>query len=378
MSVSRRDMLQAGLAAAAMAPATALAQTAAPAFPPVDARSVWLIGDTGQSDPQQVMAALARSADGRDGIQDSYLRDGAVAELEAAFAALLGKEDCAFFATGTLANNVAVRVLCGDNRRAIVQHESHLYRDESDAAQRLAGINLVPVAAGRASPTLEDMAAAFDEAEKGPFPVKIGAISIESPVRRAGGDLVPHETMKALAALGRAHGAGLHLDAARLMLAPPSFELKPYAALFDTVYVSLYKYLGAPFGAVLAGSKAHIAEARELRHVYGGMIYHGWIPAVMALDGLRTFPTRIAQAHVAGQKLLAALAVSGRIRVRVNPAASNIHQLEMPEVLANAAFERGRIAGVRIAKWKDGTVPLYINESILRRPVADYVKLFLG
>ena len=384
--MDRRFFLQAALTTAAGA-AAAQAQVYGgrppapqPAFPPADARSVWLVGDAAPPDPAAFAARLAAlvQAHAQGPVRDGYLAEGAVGELEAAFAALLGKEDAAFFPTGTLANNVAVRVLCGEHRHALVQHESHLYRDESDAAQRLAGLNLVPLAAGRAAPTVDEVAAAVDEAEKGPYPLKVGAVALESPVRRARGALVPAETVAAVARLAKAHGAGLHLDAARLLLAPPSLDVKAYAAPFDTVYVSLYKYLDAPFGAVLAGSKAHVAAAREWRHVYGGLIYQGWAPALVALDALKTFPARIARAHAAADQLVAALEASGRVRRRPDPNASNVYALEMDQVLAAAAYERGRAAGVRVGRWDAGAVPLYVNDTITRRPVEEYVRLFLG
>jgi threonine aldolase len=384
--MDRRSFLQASAVAAAAAAATTVgAQTrgvpapaAAPAFPPPDDRSVWLVGDSAPPDPVAFATRLGALVQARGAVRDAYLAQGAVADLEAHCARLLGKEDAAFFPTGTLANNVAVRVLCGERRRALVQHASHLYRDEGDTAARLAGITLVPLAPGRAAPTLEEVATAFDEAEKGPYPVPVGALSLESPVRRVDGALVPPATVTALAQLARAHGAGLHLDAARLLLSPPTLDLRAYVAPFDTVYVSLYKYLDAPFGAILAGSKAHLAQARALRHVYGGLIYQGWAPALVALDALQTFPARIARAHAAADALVVALEASGRVRRRPNPDASNVHALEMAPELAAAAFERGRVAGVRIGRWSAGAIPFFVNETITRRPVAEYVRLFLG
>ena len=377
--MDRRSFLNATLAAG-------VAGTAAVAHPTPQARpapaepvppSVWLVGDTAPLDPAAWSARLARLA-AREKVRDTYLAQGAVAELESAFAALLGKEDCAFFPTGTLANNVAVRVLCGEHPHALCQHESHFYRDESDAAQRLAGLNLVPLAPGRATPTLQEVATAFDEAEKGPFALKVGALAIESPVRRQRGQLVPFPAIQALAELAKAHGAGLHLDAARLLLAPPSLDLKAYAAPFDTVYVSLYKYLDAPFGAVLAGSKTHLAKAREFRHLYGGLLYQGWEAALVALDSLKTFPARMAQAHAVAGALMSALEASGKVRHRVEPNASNIHLLEMDAALAQAAAERGRAAGVRLGPYADGALTLGVNDTINRKTVGEYVKVFLG
>ena len=391
--MQRRTFLQGSIAAAVAAATSshALAQStpphtasAPPAFPPVDDRSVWLVGDWG-APPDAVamsarLAALVQGArpDGDDGIMDSYQDGGAVSELEQAFARLLGKEDCAFFPSGTLANNVAVRVLCGENKRALVQHESHLYRDESDAAQRLSGINLVPLAPDRATPTLDEVREAVDESENGPFPMKIGAVALESPVRRADGEMVPLDAVRAIAKFARGHGARLHLDGARLLLAPPAFDLGAYAAEFDTIYVSLYKYLGAPFGAVLAGSKADIAEARDLRHVYGGALYQGWMPALLAHDGLSTFPRDIARAHARAAQLIDALVASGKVRDASNPNPSNIYRLAMAQEFAAAAFERSRRAGVRVGRWKDGNIPLFVNTTLLRRPVQELAALFVG
>ena len=348
------------------------------AFPPSDARSVWLVGDDAPRSPAQMSARLAELAGAPGAARDGYLKGGAVEALEAAFAALCGKEACAFFPTGTLANNVAVRVLCGDDHHVLCQQDSHLYRDESDAAQRLGGINLVPLAAGRTAPTLDELGTAFDAAENGPYALKVGAISLESPVRRLNGEIIPAAQIAAIAALAKSHGAPMHLDGARLLLAPPSLDLKAYVAPFETVYISLYKYLGAPFGAVLAGPAATIARAREYRHLYGGLIYQGWAPAMLALDELPDFRATMARAHGAADELITILEKSRKVKRRLKPSSSNIQMLEMPRALAEGAFERGRVAGVRIGQWQDGAVPLYVNRTILRRPVREYAGLFLG
>lgn len=381
--MDRRRFLQGSLAAALVPvlPNHAAAQAtnaAPPAFAPVDARSVWLIGDDAAPDPVSMATRLAELARRHPDVRDSYLARGAVAELEHAFADLLGKEDCAFFATGTLANNVAIRVLCGEHRRVLVQHESHLYRDESDAAQRLAGINLVPLAPGRAVPTLDEVREAIAASENGPYPVKVGALSLESPVRRANGEMPSLQQVRDMATLARQHGARLHLDGARLLLAPPGFDVRAYVAEFDTVYVSLYKYLGAPFGAVLAGSKPDIEQAREWRHVHGGTPYQAWMPALLALERLPRFRTQIAQAHARVRGLIAALVAGGIGREVREGEPSNIYWMALEQSIAERAFERGRRAGIRLGRWQDGRIPLYANTTILRRPLHEYTALFLG
>ena len=129
---------------------------------------------------------------------------------------------------------------------------------------------------------------------------------------------------------------------------------------------------------MLAGSKADISEARDLRHLYGGALYQGWMPALLAHDGLSTFPRDIAQAHARASRLIEAVVASGKVRDTSNPHPSNIRRLAMEQDFAEAAFERGRQAGVRIGRWQDGNIPLFVNTTLLRRPAEELAALFLG
>src|SRR3954454_17934000 len=106
--------------------------------------------------PAAYARLLAEIAESRSIAEDDYSRDGVVAELEGRMAALLGKEAAVFMPSGTLANHLALRLLTRNGRRVLVQRESHLLNDEGDCAQQLSGFNLVPLAPGRASFTLEE------------------------------------------------------------------------------------------------------------------------------------------------------------------------------------------------------------------------------
>src|SRR5262249_21210295 len=144
-----------------------------------------------------------------------------------------------------------------ERRRVLVQRESHLYKDEGDFASLLSGLTLVPLAAGKATFTLEEVEAEIRGFSGGPSPVPVGAISIECPVRRKAGEVFDFGEMKRIASFARANKIGLHLDGARVFLAAAYTGVAPadYAALFDTVYVSLYKYFNAGSGAILAGPR---------------------------------------------------------------------------------------------------------------------------
>lgn len=341
---------------------------------------VVLAGDALPRNPAAEPARLQALIDKHAKPVDSYLAGGAVAELEAKFSALLGKEDTVFMPTGTLANHIALRLLCGEAKHALVQQESHVYRDESNAVTTLSGINLVPLAPGRAAPTLDEVGAAIERAEVGPYPIKVGAIALESPVRRAQGATLRPELVAAIARQAKEKRIGLHLDGARLLLmcGMAGFDVKPYCAHFDTVYVSLYKYLGAPFGGVLSGPKPLMARARELRHIFGGTVYHAWQAALPALDALDGAEQRFAGVRAAGDRLLAALERTPGFKVQRVTDGSNLAVLEIAPQRQAGLEERLRAANVRIGKVDGGKVTLGFNESILRRDTAYLVKALAG
>ncbi|WNL45413.1 beta-eliminating lyase-related protein [Dyella sp. BiH032] len=384
--MDRRDFLRSSLYAGSLAAlGTAVAPAASAASSPKSPEdpqhirhTVILMGDDVPRYGRDALARMDAILQTRDKAGDVYLKRGAVEELEQRFAQLLGKEDAAFMPTGTLANQVALRLLCGEKRRALVQQESHVYCDESDAVTTLSEINLVPLAPGRAAPTLDEVDAAIAVSEKAAYPLPIGAISLESPVRRADGAMVPLETVKAIAERARAKGIGMHLDGARLLLnsGAEGFAAEAYAAPFDTVYVSLYKYLGAPFGAILAGTKATVAKARDTRHIFGGTIFHGWQAALLALDGLDGFAARFAKVREAGDRLLEGLAKVDGYAVRRVEHGTNIHFLQIAEERRQGLRERLEKAGVMIAEPRDGRLALTFNETLLRKPADAIVKAF--
>jgi threonine aldolase len=329
---------------------------------------VLLVGDgVHLSPPQQAQLLTTLTAEGAK--IDSYLAGGAVEELEGRFAKLLGKERALFFPTGTLANHVAVRLLAGDRKHVLVQEESHLYRDEGDCAQLLSGLNLVPLAPGRATIKASEIVEAVEKAGAPPYPVPVGAISIESPVRRTRGQAFDFEEMKKISAFAREKKIGMHLDGARMYLASAYTGIAPaaYSALFDTVYVSMYKYFNAPFGAILAGPANLMEAAAVLRHQFGGGVVHAWESAAVALHYLDGFEERYQKAVRSGEELLRRLEEK-KFRVHRMEAGTNVFQLDLPSPPDEGFQKRLSDRGIRIGKPSaQGSVDVQVNETILRR-----------
>jgi threonine aldolase len=229
---------------------------------------------------------------------DAYGQGGVVSALEKKFEAITGKEKAIFMPSGTLANQLAISVLSGASTKIFVQDTCHVYRDEADAAQSVFQKRLMPLAKDSSYFTATQLKTAIDDLKvQEVFESGIGAVSIESPVRRNNGRFVPLEEIKKISDYCRANGLKLHLDGARIYMASTwsGISIKEYASYFDTVYISLYKYLGANAGAILCGDKATINKMPHLIKVHGGSQYSTWPNAAMALLQLDEIENRLQQ-----------------------------------------------------------------------------------
>ncbi len=139
---------------------------------------------------QQVNQAAAIKA-------DFYGEGGAVEALEKKFMTITGKQAAIFMPTGTMANQLAISVLSGENTKVFVQETSHIFRDEADAAQSIHQKRLIPLAPNEPAFTMEALQASLRDLDEGEvFKSGIGAVAIENPVRRCDGRTVPLEEIK--------------------------------------------------------------------------------------------------------------------------------------------------------------------------------------
>ena len=305
---------------------------------------------------------------------DSYSLGGNVQEVEEKFAEMLGKEAAVFMPTGTLANHLAVRMLCGDKPRAIVQEQSHLYQDSGDCVSRLSNINLLPLAKDRPHFTVKELRQAVEQSEQGRVLTPVGALMIESPVRRQEGKVVPFNEMQAITDYCRERGIGTHLDGARLymMSGATGISAKTYASLFDTVYVSLYKYFGAPFGSVLAGTAAFCDGLYHDRRMFGGGLASANFSAALALKGAEGFEERFNAAIKRATALFDKLNTLAGIHVGRIENGSNIFPMDLSRDLDLDKFvkilqEQSISVSLSDPDQRRGT--LRVNTTILRQDV---------
>jgi len=330
----------------------------------------------GDGEPQTARGLLRQleAFEGEVGIvPDSFARGGTVERLERRCAEQLGKEAAVFMPTGTLANHLAIRQLCGVKPRAVVPEQSHLYNDTGDCVPRLSGINLIPLAPGRPYFTLAELHEALQRSITGRVWSPVGAVMIESPVRRQHGQIMPYEAMVAITHYCQAQGIATHLDGARLYMMSAATGISPhqYASLFGTVYVSLYKYFGAPFGAILAGPSACIDALYHERRMFGGGLASASLAAALALKGIEGFAERFGAAMAKGADLIDCLNEREGIRVGRFPHGSNIFPVELdPRVDVEQFLAALRRSWVFLFPDEGSADQLHltVNTTLLRQP----------
>ncbi|MGI8761163.1 MAG: threonine aldolase family protein [Jatrophihabitantaceae bacterium] len=293
-----------------------------------------LRSDTVTRPTPPMRAAMAEAEVG----DDVYGEDPTVTALERDVARLLGHEAGLFVPSGSLGNQLGIRLLVRPGQELVCDSLAHVARAELGAAAVFSGITFRTWKATRG---LLDVDAVREliAPDAGPYLVSTAAIAVEDTHNFGGGTVQALEQLQAVHALARAHGLGVHLDGARLWNAhvATGMPLDELAAPFDTVSVCLSKGLGAPVGSVLVASAERIAEARVWRKRYGAGMRQAGILAAAGRYALAHQLERLADDHARARRLAGGLGA--------DPAAvpTNIVVLDVPDaaVVAARAVEQG-------------------------------------
>jgi len=303
---------------------------------------------------------------------DRYGSGGAVEELEKKFQAITGKEKAIYMPSGTMANQFAIAVLSDENTKVFVQDTSHVYRDEADAAQSVFNKRLMPLAKNQTYFTTDELKKAIENLDNEEvFKSGIGCVSIENPVRRNDGRMIPIEEIKNISEYCRSKNIKLHLDGARLYMASAwsGVSIKEYSDYFDTVYISLYKYLGASGGAILCGEKSVIDKMPHLIKIHGGNMFGNWLNAAMASYKLDTIEEKLKEAIKRSKEIFGALNQIPGMKISALDGGTNIYSMKFPPALNGQKFAE-TINGyfIRLPRpAENGEAKISVNETLLYR-----------
>ena len=264
--------------------------------------------------------AMAEAEVGDDVFED----DPTVKKLEEKVAAILGHEAALYVPSGTMSNQISLRLLAGPGDEILCESGSHIFNYEVAAASALSGIQLHPLnaALGILSPGI---LAPQIRSENVHTP-RTAVIALENTHNRAGGTVYPMETIHEIKKLARDNNMLFYLDGARVWNAAAFHGIPPseIAAHFDCVSVCFSKGLGAPVGSAVVSTKERIRKARRIRKMYGGGMRQVGIIAAGALYAIENNLGRIREDHVRAAKLAKILGSCDLLDIKSETVQTNI------------------------------------------------------
>lgn len=313
-----------------------------------------LRSDTVTRPSEPMREAIAKAPVG----DDVYSDDPTVNSLEERVAAMFGKESGLFTPTGSLANQLAIRMLVAPGEELIAETNSHIVRAELGAAAVFSGITT------RTFPARNGLLVAADALEiarpnSGPYLVSTTAIAVENTHNFGGGTVQPISEIAALRKGADELGVSLHLDGARIWNAhvASGVSLGEYGKYFDTISVCLSKGLGAPVGSVMLSTKERVATARVWRKRYGAGMRQIGLLAAGAHYALDNNIDRLAEDHRRAREIAVAVATIDSSLIDPSTVETNIVGLDLAHLPISAAEFAQRCRGAGL--WISALGPKY-------------------
>jgi threonine aldolase len=293
-----------------------------------------LYSDTQTRPTPEMRAAIAAAEVGDEQRGD----DPTVRALEERVAALLGHEAAVFLPSGTMCNEIAIRLhIRPGGDEILLGRETHPLRFEGGAPAALSGavMTVVDGEAGMFTPDALDAAIRAHPAGDRYAP-RPRLVCVEQPTNMGGGRVWPLEQVEAVVEVARSHGLRTHLDGARLMNAvvASGIDAASWAGRFDSAWVDFTKGLGAPVGACLAGSAELISEAWRWKQMLGGAMRQAGIIAAGGLYALDHHVDRLAEDHARARRLADGLAGLPGVELDAATVETNILVFAVPDAPA--------------------------------------------
>jgi threonine aldolase len=284
---------------------------------------------------------------------DVYDEDLSVHALQERIADLVGKEGAVFVPSGTMSNQIGVRLHCTPGDEFLCEAGCHIYNYEQGAFAQLSGLVARCVEGTYGVLRVEQLAGLIRPANE--HLVRTRLVCLENTHNRGGGRVLPYDVVAAVCAWARQHELATHLDGARLFNAAVASGIpaRQWAGHFDTVSVCFSKGLGAPVGSAICGPKELMVRARRHRKLFGGGMRQAGVIAAAALYALEHHIERLAEDHAHARLLAEAIRQIDGLELRPPEVDTNLVIFRVDEALGTAYefSERLKAAGVLISAF---------------------------
>jgi threonine aldolase len=293
-------------------------------------------------------------------------------------AELLGKEAAVYLPSGTMCNEISFAVWARTGDEMMLHRDSHPMHFEGGGPAFLARMMLYPLDGPRGLFT----AAQVEEAIRpdSPHYPRSRIVEVENTHNMGGGSIWPLPQLQAVCATARRHGLVTHMDGARLLNAVVASGIPPktYAESFDSVWIDLSKGLGCPVGAVLAGSRQFIQDARRLKHLFGGAMRQAGIIAAAGVYALQHHVERLAEDHAHANMLAQALAELPTVRLNPADVETNIVMVDVSATgrPATEIAEQLQKEGVRVSVMGRTKLRAVTHLDVSRQDIARAIDVF--
>ena len=314
-------------------------------------RAIPLFSDTDTRPTAGMRAAMAAAEVG----DEQRGEDPTVTRLQERVAGLVGKEAAMWLPTGTMCNLVAVKTHTRPGDALVADGMAHVIRAESGGAALASGVMVQPIQTARGIFTAADLEAAMSRVAAVPVPYgqPVGLVCVEQTHNFGGGAVWTLDELAAVSACARRRGVPLHMDGARLLNAcvASGVSAAAFGSHADSLWLDFTKGLGAPIGALLAGTRDFIAAARRYKQLFGGAMRQAGIAAAGCLYALDHHVDRLAEDHEHARRLAAGLAAIDGIAVRTTTPDTNMVFFDVRSLgLTNRQFlDRLHASGVRMS-----------------------------
>jgi threonine aldolase len=322
-----------------------------------------LRSDTVTRPTPEMRAAMAAAEVG----DDVYGEDPTVNLLEKRAAEIFGREAALFVPTGTMGNQIAIRLLTKPGQEVICESRSHIFDWEMATTALFSGCLIRAVPTERGTLTWADIEPVIFK--KGSFRAATGLIEIENTANLTGGRCTTLPVMEEIWANARERKLPMHLDGARIFNAATALgvDVKKLTSGFDTVMFCLSKGLCAPVGSMLVGSTELMDQARIYRKALGGGMRQVGVLAAAGLIALETMPSRLHEDHANARLLAEALSEIESVEIDLESVETNIVIFRLKgEVTAKELIERLKVRGILASTLGPNMIRLVTHHDVNR------------
>ncbi len=312
---------------------------------------------------------------------DVFGEDPGLNALEKKVSGMFGMENGVFVPSGTMGNQIGLKVHTQPADEVIIDENAHIYHSEGAAGSLISGIQLRPLPGNRGVVNCDIVRPAIRT--RNDWDPHTRVVALENTSNKGGGTCYPLEVMKELFLLTREHGLALHMDGARIWNAAVATgtDLREYGALCDTISVCFSKGLGAPAGSMLLGNEDVIKKARRFRKILGGGMRQAGMLAAAASYAVDHHFDKLEEDHKKAKKLAEAVAESPCFDIDPDHVETNIVLFRVIRGSEEQALAWFDSKGVAMIPFGDETIRATFHFQVSDRDLdtaLDAVKTYTG